>query len=68
MRPDMSAADLKRELESARSAEKAYAKAIANLYEYDLLRRNCVTEIFAFINRSLMRDAVAKSSRLASLK
>ena len=54
----MSAADLKRELESARSAENAYAVAISNLYEYDLLRRNCVTEIFTFINRSLMRHAV----------
>ena len=59
VRPDMSENDLTQELKSARLAEKEYAAAIANLYEYDLLRRNCVTEIFAFINMSLMRSSTA---------
>ena len=58
--PDMSENDLRPELAAAIAVEKEYAKAISTLYEYDLLRRNCVTEIFAFINKSLKRHSAAK--------
>jgi len=56
--PDMSESDLKRELEAAVLAQKDYAKALSTLYGYDLFHRNCVTEIFAFINKGLMRHSV----------
>lgn len=60
--PDMSEADLQRELEAARKTENAYAKALANLYEYNLFQRNCVTEIFFYINRILTRSAATNEN------
>jgi len=59
--PDMSENELRQELARAVSAEYEYAKAVSRLYEYDLLRRNCVTEIFAFINTILMRHTEVKT-------
>jgi len=58
--PDMDAASLKRELEIARATEREYAAALYNLYSYDLVRRNCVTEIFTSINSTLGRLASTK--------
>lgn len=55
--PDMSESELQQKLEAARSAEKEYARALTSLYEYDLSQRNCVTEIFSYINRILMRTS-----------
>lgn len=60
--PDMNESELKRELESARSAEKEYASALASLYGYDLFRRNCVTEIFSCINRVLLRASAVNDT------
>lgn len=54
---DMNESELKRELESARRVKKEYARSLASLYEYDLFQRNCVTEIFTYINRILTRTA-----------
>jgi len=48
--PDMDEATLKRELEIARNTENDYAGTLTSLYSYDLIRRNCVTEIFTLIN------------------
>jgi len=48
--PDMSEETMKLELAAARAAEKEYAATITRLYRYDLVRRNCVTEIFTSMN------------------
>jgi hypothetical protein len=44
------------ELAAAQAAERDYAAALERLYPYDLFRRNCVTEIFAVINRAIARS------------
>ena len=51
--PRMDVAILARELEISRSAERDYEAALSRLYSYDLIRRNCVTELFAVINRAM---------------
>jgi hypothetical protein len=48
---------LTRELARARRAEREYTAALDRLYSYDLVRRNCVTEIFAVINRAIADNA-----------
>lgn len=48
-------ATLVRELAAAQAAEHDYAVALERLYSYNLFRRNCVTEIFAVINRAMAR-------------
>ncbi|HJV34209.1 hypothetical protein [Geomonas sp.] len=48
--PDQAA--LLREEEAARAAEREYAAELNGLYGYDLFHRNCVTELFAVINRT----------------
>ncbi len=53
--PDV--AYLTRELAAARKAEHDYTEALDRLYSYDLVRRNCVTEIFAVINRAIAEQA-----------
>lgn len=53
--PDIDETVLQQQLEEARKAEKEYAKVLASLYEYDLFQRNCVTEIFSCLNKSLAR-------------
>lgn len=55
--PAMSRAELQQELAAARTAEKNYAEAVAGLYEYDIFTKNCVTGIFAAINRMMARAA-----------
>ena len=42
--------DLLVELTAIRAAERDYNAALHRLYSYDLIRRNCVTEIFSMIN------------------
>jgi len=48
-------ANLERELASARAVDADYRALLDRLYGYDLVRRNCVTEIFAVINHALAR-------------
>ncbi len=70
--PDMDETSLKRELEAARIAEGDYARNLSSIYSYDLVRRNCVTEIFASIssafgylaraNGQIVKDPLAMSS------
>ena len=50
-------ATLVRELAAAQAAERDYAGALESLYSYDLFHRNCVTEIFAVINRAIARHS-----------
>jgi hypothetical protein len=50
-------ATLARELSTAQDAEREYAAALDRIYSYDLFRRNCVTEIFTVINRTIARRA-----------
>ena len=57
--PEMDEAALVRELESARIAERKYSEELVRLYAYNLVRRNCVTELFTLVNRALGRHALA---------
>ena len=55
--PDkLDTAYLKQQLTAAQSVEQSYTAALERLYAYDLVRRNCVTELFAVINRAIARQ------------
>lgn len=53
--PAIEAARLQQELTAARSAAAVYEAALARLYAYRLVNRNCVTELFAELNRAIGR-------------
>jgi hypothetical protein len=59
---DPEEATLVRELAAAQAAERDYTAKLDRLYAYDLFRRNCVTELFAVINRALVRDFHGRES------
>ena len=48
--PELDARGLRESLQRARRREREHAEAFAELYRYDLISRNCVTEIFETIN------------------
>ncbi|UFS70899.1 hypothetical protein LPW11_01645 [Geomonas sp. RF6] len=49
----MTRAALAQHLAAAREAERTYSALLKAQYSYDLLRRNCVTELFAVVNGSM---------------
>lgn len=53
-------ATLEREMAAARAAEADFSAMLERLYGYDLLRRNCVTELFAVINDALTGQLAAE--------
>jgi hypothetical protein len=57
--PAMSAADLAQHAARAREREKAHEGELRRLYGYDLLTRNCVTEVFRTIDAALARSLPA---------
>lgn len=60
--PEADTATLEQELIAAKAAEKEYGAKLADLYAYDLFRRNCVTEIFTAINRSFATAAAGNEA------
>jgi hypothetical protein len=50
--PTGAAGDVAAELSAARAVESAYTARLGALYGYDLIRRNCVSEIFAIIDET----------------
>lgn len=65
--PEMSVASLERALTEAGHRERAYATALSRLYPYDVVRRNCVTEIFRRIESALGPAASELDGRSASV-
>jgi hypothetical protein len=57
---------LKQQLTAAQSVEQNYAAALERLYAYDLVRRNCVTELFAVINRAIAQQAPMQTGTVNS--
>jgi hypothetical protein len=55
--PTLDEAELSRGLVQARVTEQAYTAALQEHYGYNLIGRNCVSEIFREINRGLEPDA-----------
>lgn len=51
------AATARRELAHARRTAANYRRALAGLYDYDLIARNCVTEVFATVAAALATEA-----------
>jgi hypothetical protein len=64
--PELDGATLARKLEAARAAEREYTDLLLRLYPYNLVRRNCVTELFATINRALEQSAATPPSATAT--
>jgi hypothetical protein len=64
-RPAATAGELARALASARAAERAYGDALEAEYRYDLVTRNCVSELFRTIEMGLASDdgVAAESER-----
>jgi hypothetical protein len=55
--PDVSPAQLTAAEQRAAATARAYADAFDDLYRYDLVRRNCVTEMFRTVDAVLGADA-----------
>ena len=55
-RPQLSSEALRRELDRARLRERRYRGQMLALYAYDLVRHNCVTELFAVIDTAGVAD------------
>ena len=66
--PELSAASLERALTVTRHRERSYAVALSRLYPYDVVRRNCVTEIFREIDSALGPAASELDGRSASIR
>lgn len=60
--PELDGTTLAREREAAQAAEQEYTALLLRLYPYNLVLRNCVTELFATINRALERSVSPFSS------
>jgi hypothetical protein len=60
-------AELDRYLGQAREREAAHEAELRRLYGYDLIGRNCVTEIFRTIDAALAPAADAEAARLESI-
>jgi hypothetical protein len=63
--PAFSEGDLGRALAVARAREATHAAALERLYGYNLLTRNCVTEIFSTMEAAFARDVRARDLALA---
>jgi hypothetical protein len=53
--PELSPAAVAAQLASARSRARAFADGLSQLYSYNLITRNCVSEIFATIDAAFAR-------------
>jgi hypothetical protein len=62
--PALTEDDLSVALAAARAREAAHAAALARLYGYNLLTRNCVTEIFRTIEAAFARDVLTRDPTL----
>jgi hypothetical protein len=61
--PVRNAADLQRDLRAAQQREQAVARELQQRYAYNLIARNCVSEIFRGINSALAEAAAGGQSR-----
>ncbi|NVN98108.1 MAG: hypothetical protein HXX17_02215 [Geobacteraceae bacterium] len=66
--PEFDQKEVEAELEIARLTEKEYGLLLSELYNYDLFKRNCVTEIFNIIDGVLQKDAMLKENAASTLK
>ena len=57
--PVVTPAELALALDFAHAAERDYGAALAAQYRYDLITRNCVSELFRTIEAALTRDGAA---------
>ncbi len=55
LHPSPALEDLEQALAIVDRSERSYREALRDLYQYDLVRRNCVTEIFSTIEKALGR-------------
>lgn len=66
VRPAPAGTDLRDALRAAAAREEAHADAVRRLHGYDLVSRNCVSEIFRTIDASLAREVRAESAASVS--
>ena len=60
--PQLSAKQWQRAHANARARERSYGRELRRLYPYDLIQRNCVTEIFRTVEASFEPPAQATRS------
>ncbi len=70
LRPDATPEDLSRALVAARAAERSYRDALDARHGYDLITRNCVSELFRTVEAALAAEpgAPAAADRDAALE
>lgn len=66
--PSLSAAEVTEQLAIARARERDYLAALQRLYPYDLITRNCVSELFAVVNRALAADESRRLGGVVSMR
>lgn len=64
--PGLDRAQLQSQLQRLQAYEQAYADSLAGLYAYDLLSRNCASEIFRVIDGAMREQANAQDEALAA--
>jgi len=62
LRPKLSSMQLKKELQDLQKFTMNYQSELDKLYHYDLLQRNCVTELFLTINQAVSSNLLSKKT------
>jgi len=65
VRPDWSDAEAETYAAAARAAASRLENELVHLYRYDLIRRNCVSEVFATVDAALTQSAGARADSAA---
>ncbi len=60
-KPDWSNAQLSTEINTLKKVTMRYQKGLDKLYRYNLLQRNCVTELFETINQAVADELITNS-------
>ncbi len=66
--PSLSRAEAAAQLGAARAREREYVAALRRLYPYDLVTRNCVSELFAVVDRTLAADESRRLGGVVSMR
>jgi hypothetical protein len=59
-KPSWSNAQLSTEIQTLKKVTMRYQKGLDELYRYNLLQRNCVTELFETINQAVLDEPITK--------
>jgi len=65
--PELPVASIKKSLQQLGNYQEQYLGILKNLYAYNLISRNCVTELFTSIDKALSRQAGLEDINISAL-